>query len=232
MVKSTSLYALGDFHLGMANSNIEHVKKAIEIIIKDPNDKRVYLMGDLLEVATKQAWDSIYHEDLPLEDQIDLALGLLDPIRDYIRCYCHGNHEDRLMRLLGFNVSRWISKQLGCEYAIQYFDQIPYNDNDLVVFAAHGKGYSHRPDTAISKIYRETAHVDADIIFYGHLHQATIHRYYNKSIHGLRPRIIACTGHFLTGPVNYAEKKLLPPSPPGFVKVEVSKSVKPQIIRF
>jgi UDP-2,3-diacylglucosamine pyrophosphatase LpxH len=227
-----SLYALGDFHCGLKNTNIDYIKEAVKIIKDDPNEKRVYLMGDLIEVADKKLADSVYHQILPLEDQIETVIALLKPIKEHIRCYCHGNHEDRLMKNYGLNTTKLISRSEGWDYAIQYFDKVQTDKKTFVVFAVHGLTYTKYPHNIAKLLIDNTRHIDADIILHGHMHYPLVYEQYVQTPKGTRKRLYVSTGHFIETMPDYALKKVMPPSPPSFVKLEVGDDVRGQIIKF
>lgn len=219
-LEKLNLYGIGDLHCGHKDVDLQKAKLAVEAIRINPNPKRVYLLGDLVEAADKKVGDSVYHQDMALDEQIETVVELFKPIRKHIRSYCIGNHESRMLRDYNLNVAKLISRRLGCDVTIQCHDNIRVGERRYRVFATHGFGGAKRVETAISKIYNDTKDTRADIVLYGHLHYLTAYKKYINDMGRPGPKCLACTGHFFARTPEYALIRLYPPSPPGFVRIE------------
>lgn len=223
ILEKINVYGLGDFHCGHRDVDLEKLRVAVEIIQIDPNPKRVYLLGDLLESADKRVGDSVYWQDMALDEQIETVTQILMPIRKHIAAYCIGNHESRVLKDFNLNVAKFVGRELRCPVTIQCHDKIRVGQKEYRIFAAHGFGGAKRLETAISKIYNDTKDIMADIVLYGHLHYLTAYKKYLNDMGEPRPKILACTGHFFNRTPDYAQIRLYPPSPPGFVKIEATE---------
>jgi predicted phosphodiesterase len=50
-----------------------------------------------------------------MQDQIDMAVKLLEPIKDKILCILDGNHEERTKRVAGIDITSFMAFRLGVE---------------------------------------------------------------------------------------------------------------------
>ena len=65
-----NIIAVGDFHIGSPNFDNDFFKSMLKII-KDLPRRRIYLMGDLLEVASKSVGESSFAQECSVEEQRD-----------------------------------------------------------------------------------------------------------------------------------------------------------------
>lgn len=114
------LYILSDCHIGDANLDINLLKKIIAFIKDTPNCYCI-LLGDILNTALKTSKSDIYSEVLSVADSQKLAIELLTPIKDKILAITPGNHEDRVWKECGIDLSLWLAERLGLEdkYSIE-----------------------------------------------------------------------------------------------------------------
>lgn len=117
-LKTTSnnlkLYILSDVHLGDPNCDIPTLKNIINFI-KDTPDCYCCLLGDILNTATKTSKSDIYSECLSIAEAQNLAVELLTPIKDKIISMTPGNHENRVWRDVGVDLSLWLAEKLGVQ---------------------------------------------------------------------------------------------------------------------
>ena len=66
--ETVNIIPIGDFHIGAAQFNYEFYEHMLRQIKKLKN-RRIYLMGDLLESASKKEGNSSYHTHITLEKQ-------------------------------------------------------------------------------------------------------------------------------------------------------------------
>lgn len=130
------LYVLSDTHLGDSCADLDQIKEVINFIHDTPNCYCI-LLGDLLNTALKDSKSDIYCETLNVSQAQKLALDLLLPIKDKIIAMTPGNHENRVWRSVGVDVSLWLAEKLGV--------QKNYRNNFLALDIAFGKDNSGRP---------------------------------------------------------------------------------------
>ena len=66
--ETINLIPIGDFHIGSSQFNYEFFEHMLKQIKKLKN-RRIYLMGDLLESASKHVGNSSFHTHMSLEEQ-------------------------------------------------------------------------------------------------------------------------------------------------------------------
>lgn len=108
------LFVLADAHIGSSEFDLESFKKVIKFIEDTPNTYAI-LLGDLLDTALKNSKTDIYSEVVSISDAQKLAVSLLMPIKDKIIAMTPGNHENRVWREVGVDLSLWLAEKLGLE---------------------------------------------------------------------------------------------------------------------
>jgi UDP-2,3-diacylglucosamine pyrophosphatase LpxH len=216
------LCPVGDLHWGSPEFNEEYLQYWADLISRIKNPKRIYLMGDLAEAATKHLANSAFQATMSLDDQLDAVINFFKPFKKDIIFLCKGNHELRLERDYDLDITRIIANALGCPYGNQYIDTFNVNDNDFNVYTSHGKGSSAHFYTAESKIIRDTQHIQADIFINGHNHRAGCFSIPIRSGNGLKRRHYMFSGAFLSYG-GYADTMQLPILPEAFGHLTVDK---------
>ena len=175
------LYVLSDMHLGDANADIPTLKRIIQFI-KDTPECYCILLGDILNTALKTSKSDIYSETMGIMDAQKLAIELLSPIKDKIIAMTPGNHENRVWREVGADISLWLAEKLGLEdkyrnngiaLTIQFGKDSNGKPFRLNVFGQHGAyGGGRRLGAAMNALEDLDGIVgNADIYIRAHTHQ-------------------------------------------------------------
>ncbi len=175
------LYVLSDMHLGDSGADISLIRKTIEFI-KDTPDMYVILLGDVLNVALKNSKSDVYTEVLTVADAQKLAVELLTPIKDRIIAITPGNHENRVWREVGIDISLWLAEKLGLESVyrphsvalnLRFGKASDRTQYSLNIFGQHGAyGGGRRMGSAINALEDLDGIVgNADIYVRAHTHQ-------------------------------------------------------------
>jgi len=106
------IVVLGDLHLGDKLCDLPLIKKTIDYI-KNTEDCYAIVNGDIMNNAIPGSKSDQVAEALTMEQQQDLAVELLFPIKEKIIAFAPGNHENRTYRLTGINPLRYVAKVLG-----------------------------------------------------------------------------------------------------------------------
>lgn len=147
--------------------------------IQNTPQARVLLVGDVLELATRESVGNVYEQVLPPEEQIFEACDLLYPIRDRILGITEGNHEGRVARAVGLHPGRWLALTLE----VPYFPgrqgvlkvRLGRGENGkpisyLIAFA-HGQSAARTPGGKLTAAWRMRDVVaNADVYICGHSH--------------------------------------------------------------
>ena len=181
-----TIYPVGDVHLGA----IEHCGPAwntfCEMIRKDKS-KKVILVGDLLNNATRSSVSNVFEETLRPREQKKRMVEYLEPIRDHILCAVSGNHERRSGKDADNDPMYDIMTKLDLE---DYYRQnaafmkiacgkYPHGDNKSVYtfLVTHGAGGGIYTGAAVNRNERFGNVVEGlDCLIVGHTHKGTVSR--------------------------------------------------------
>lgn len=130
------LYVLCDVHLGDPCADLKELERVCNFIKETPNCYCI-LLGDILNTAIANSKSDIYSETLNVHQAQQLALEYLMPIKDKIIAMTPGNHENRVWRSVGVDVSLWLAEKLGI--------QDKYRNNLLVLDIKFGRDKSGSP---------------------------------------------------------------------------------------
>ena len=97
-----NLYPIGDGHIGSKESDLELIKKWVDVVKNDPYGAAV-IVGDLMNMGLKNSKSNVYEETLSPMQQKEKCYELLLPIADKIIGGCPGNHEYRAVKEVGTN---------------------------------------------------------------------------------------------------------------------------------
>lgn len=175
------IYVLSDMHIGDSNADLPTLKKIIEHIKNTPN-MYVILLGDILNTALKTSKSDIYSETLNVMEAQKLALELLFPIKDKILAMTPGNHENRVWKEVGVDLSLWLAEKLSVQdryrnnniaLTIQFGSDVNGNPFRLNIFGQHGAyGGGRRLGAAMNALEDLDGIVgNADIYIRAHTHQ-------------------------------------------------------------
>ena len=220
--ETVNIIPIGDFHIGSDQFNYDFYYHMLKQINKLKN-RRIYLMGDLLESASKKVGNSAYNTHMTLEEQKEFLLKSLTPFQKDIIGICVGNHEARLIKDYDFNIVADIARELDCQWYHQNIDTFKVNEYTIDVFTRHGKGSSGKRHLSMGKLERGTNDIIADIYLEGHNHRTLFWNrlYVDKT--GLHRRYYGYTGSFLNYN-GYADSMYLDIEPPAYQTISINKN--------
>lgn len=176
------LHPLYDFHLGDAMSDWKHIQELLTHIKETPNAFCI-LGGDLMDTAIASSVGDTYGENLSPMEQLRQCVSLFEPIKDRILCILHGNHENRIYKSDGIDITALMADQLGLRGryspttallfirfgkhvgAVHHKRKVAYT-----VYATHGSGGGRKEGGKINRLADYAQIVDADIYVCGHTH--------------------------------------------------------------
>lgn len=135
-INSFQILPLGDMHIGDEFCDTHTIKEAIDYIAKTKNCYTI-LNGDLMNNALKTSKSDSYRETLTIEQEQDILVDLLTPIKDKILVMTQGNHEYRTTVLSGLDPLRYVASRLGL------LDSGRYTDNTYILDLSFGRSYGH-----------------------------------------------------------------------------------------
>jgi len=171
---------LSDLHVGHPYCDEEVIVRTVERIAKE--DKHFLILnGDLIECVTRTSPGDIYRLKYPSPDeQVEVLVSILDPVKDRILGVVSGNHE---LRSDGHDYGREIARALGVAHlhnrdAIIHEVRVGRRRNlkpwTYTLFQTHGRGSAATPGGKTNTLHRYGAIIPADIVFVGHLHTAKV----------------------------------------------------------
>lgn len=177
------LMVLGDMHIGDELCDLQLIKNTINYI-KHTRDCYVILNGDLINNALKTSKSDSYKEQMTIEDEQDLLIELLAPIKDRILVMTTGNHEYRTSLLAGINPLKSVAYALGVKDKLveeSYLLDIEFGKaygkastpNNYVVFGIHGGNGGGRRAGATANALQDMALIRPDMDLYVHSHTHT-----------------------------------------------------------
>lgn len=122
-----TIIPVGDVHIGSSQFNEEFFEYWESIVSKIKKNRRIYLMGDLLESASKTVGNSAFSTNMSVNDQKEYLIDILSPLKKDIVVYVIGNHENRISNEFNFDMVGDIARELGIESGHQYFDSFQIN---------------------------------------------------------------------------------------------------------
>ena len=114
VIDKIKIVPMSDEHIGEQACDYKLLKNTILDVKNDPNCY-VIMNGDALNTALKNSKSDSYKETMTVGEEIDKAVEYFEPISDRILVYHGGNHERRVLRDTGIDVSRVIAQRLGIE---------------------------------------------------------------------------------------------------------------------
>lgn len=206
----------------------------------------INIHGDWFDCADLHVGDSAYEQIWDLNKQLKEAKKLVRPIRKkknvQFRKAVPGNHEARL-RKNHFDIMETFCEMLDMEYMADidmkmrrvesekifvekssYVDKIYVNDKPLKLYGCHGNFINKRLDLAMAQLQRDKAKKDADIVMMGHNHRC---HFWKDMIETSQDegkakwKYYGFTGHFISYPGGYADKKGLDMLPEGYLRMQV-----------
>ena len=191
---------IGDTHIGHTRFNEKRLRAIVRKVARSQS-YRVVLMGDYLEMATKNKMR--IEQELNTNVQLDKFLDIIDPIKDQVIAVLRGNHEERITAIDYVRSS--LMPHLPNAVYLGYDGFIRVGNNkfpDSVLYLHHGDGGSANPAYYIEqKLFKVGVQAVADVIAVGHLHVNWDDTYYIPTVVDnsvvVRPVLCFRTGSFL-----------------------------------
>jgi len=167
---------LGDTHTGHPNYREDIVDKALEEISNRPNG-RIFIMGDLTEMALTKSVGNTYEQVITPEEQVDYWVEKLESYKDIIIGFVGSNHNERAVKQVGMNPCRMMTKMLyGSNYDEKFFKykvivKYAFNKGTLDNLIWHGSRSSINWRTNLKFIWDQNETAEADIYSMGHTHR-------------------------------------------------------------
>lgn len=178
-LKRVVVIFLSDLHYGNPNFSLSHFKRTLDLISASP-EYYIVLNGDLCESATRASKGDIYTQVGTPQDQRDWVIKQLLPLKDRILGATDGNHERRIAKEVGFDLTADIAAALGCPYRasgialkICFGSNKPEHAGQAYtyhIYATHGYGGARTSSAKAIKAERLSYWIHADCYAMSHDH--------------------------------------------------------------
>lgn len=220
----------GDVHYGskfcdynMAKQNLDDSARRGLLIIG---------MGDLLETATRSSVGSgVYDQQEIVQEQLETMKRWLAPHKDRIIGLLDGNHEERVYKESGLNLTKILCQESGTKYlGAGRLIRIRVGQHVYSLYVTHGSSGATLPYTKIKRCLELRQYIDADLYAMGHVHALDSH---SRAVHSVNNRrrtveehehLFVLTGHYLNYFESYAHRKGLIPSKKGSPVIKLYKN--------
>lgn len=226
------IIALGDIHYGHKHLNKKLFREMLDYIYNTPN-LYVIGMGDLLECSTKTSvGGGVFEQENFVQQQYEDMVTLLKPIADEGRLIgLHdGNHELRIYKNSGFNITKVMCRELGCKYLdYSIMHLIRVGKQNYSIYSTHGSSGATTPGGRVNALLRLGLIYDAEAYLLGHVHSLehfTQDRFKtnlrNKTVSTTRKHYVI-TGSYIDYWGTYAQSKGYQPGQLGSPKIKLYK---------
>ena len=186
--KEIEILPLADWHIGDKQSDGKKIQEYLSYVQSKPN-VFVILNGDLMNTAVKNGLSDVYGETVPPMEALKQCVKLFDPIKDRILCIDDGNHERRIYKNDGVDITQLMATQLGLgdKYSsgstllFVSFGKWRKGTRHAIpvtytIFCVHGSGGGRKEGGKIQRLVDLSAIIDADIYIHSHVHSPAIVR--------------------------------------------------------
>lgn len=231
-----NIIPIGDLHIGSPHFDRKTLDKQLEWIDKHRENTRIILMGDIAETATKESvGGGVLEQEENAQQQMMKAKAIFYPYRDLIDGIVTGNHEQRIYKSTGVDMTLYLAQLLELQHKyLRYQGIIKYawNKRAYNISVFHGAGGGSTPGGAMNRLQKQSDVVFADIYLAGHTHKRQA---YTKTIYvpdernnklSIKKQVFISTGSALSYENSYAEEKGLAPSEKGFPRIVLNGRTK------
>lgn len=172
---------MADLHIGDSQCDFKLILEKIEHI---KNTKNAYciLDGDLMDTAIASSIGDTYGANLQPMEQLKQCVKIFEPIKDKILAILPGNHENRVYKTDGIDITELMCSQLGIydRYSpttallfIRFGERKTGHHHRrqlYTVYVTHGSGGGRKEGGKVNRLADLASIVDADIYIHGHTH--------------------------------------------------------------
>lgn len=177
------IHAMADIHLGDTACDYKAVQAIIERV-KSTDNAYAILNGDLMDTAIASSVGDTYGANLKPMEQLEQCVKLFAPIKDKIICITHGNHENRVYKQDGIDLTAMMAMQLGLIDRYTPTTALLFvrlgNDKKhgrrycYTIYATHGSGGGRREGGKVNRLADLASIVDADVFIHSHTHMPAV----------------------------------------------------------
>lgn len=175
------VHPMADLHIGDPNSDFKLIQQRIEYIKNTPNAYCI-LNGDLMDTAVSASVGDTYGAVIQPMEQLKMCVKIFEPIKDKILAVLPGNHEHRVYKTDGLDMTEVMCSQLGIpeKYSpttalvfVRFGKQTQHHHGRpllYTIYATHGAGGGRKEGGKVNRLADLASIVDADIYVHAHTH--------------------------------------------------------------
>jgi hypothetical protein len=175
------VHPMADLHIGDSMSDFKLIMERIEYIKNTPNAYCI-LDGDLMDTAVCTSIGDTYGANLQPMEQLKQCVKIFEPVKDKILGVLPGNHENRVYKSDGLDITEIMCSQLGIpeKYSpttallfIRFGKntaRTPHRPFLYSVYVTHGSGGGRKEGGKVNRLADLASIVDADIYIHAHTH--------------------------------------------------------------
>ena len=216
---------IGDCHFGSPQFDKPRFLAMLDYCIK--NTLYVFLMGDLIEMATRESVGAGYEQEVHGQSQYEQMSNWLKPLaaKNLILGALTGNHEERVYKSTGINITKILSRELNIKYlGDACWNTFKVGKQTYSIYSLHGRTGSRFDGTALLALERISVSFFADLVVMGHTHKLVSSTVLTQRIeNGLvkeHKKTLLITGSYLKYDGGYGQTLGLPISKLGSPKVK------------
>lgn len=174
---------MADLHIGDFCCDFKSIMERIEYIKNTPNAYCI-LDGDLMDTAIASSIGDTYSATHQPMEQLKMCVKIFEPIKDKILAVLPGNHENRVYKYDGLDITELMCAQLGIpqKYSpttallfIRFGKPIKSHGREdckqrYSIYVTHGSGGGRREGGKVNRLADLASIVDADIYVHAHTH--------------------------------------------------------------
>lgn len=177
---------LSDLHLGDSNADFKLIMERIEHI-KNTRNCYCILGGDLMDTAIASSIGDTYGANLQPMEQLKQCVKIFEPIKEKILAVLPGNHENRVYKSDGLDMTELMCAQLGIpeKYSpttallfVRFGRDVNRHNRPQLytIYVTHGSGGGRKEGGKINRLADLATIVDSDIYICGHTHLPAVLR--------------------------------------------------------
>lgn len=177
------IHPMADLHIGDSQCDHKLIKERIEHIKNTPNAYCV-LDGDLMDTAIASSIGDTYAATLQPMEQLQRCVEIFEPIKDKILAVLSGNHENRVYKSDGIDITELMCRQLGISERYSPTTALLFirfgakarshgktNARQCyTMYVTHGGGGGRKEGGKINRLADLASIVDADCYVHAHTH--------------------------------------------------------------